>query len=221
LPSAPASAVAQAPLSLKVDGSANRTKDANNLTQVAMAMLSYHDSWSSFPPAAICSKSGKPLLSWRVAILPFLKDQQKVYDRFKLDEPWDSEHNKKLVLLMPEVYALPGVTPAGGTTTHYRVFVGPQAGFLFQKTRRVADITDGMANTWMIVESREAVPWTKPEELDFDPKKPLPKLGNFLGGGFNVAFMNGSVHFYKKPPTEKTIRALITPAGGEVVEPEP
>ena len=72
----------------------------------------------------------------------------------------------------------------------------------------------------MVVEAREGVPWTKPDELLFDRNKPLPRLGNFFNGGFSSLFMDASVHFYRKPPPEQTIRALITPAGGEIINNE-
>jgi prepilin-type processing-associated H-X9-DG protein len=95
--------------------------------------------------------------------------------------------------------------------------VGAEAPFDLHKSRRIADIKDGTSNTWMVVETDEAVPWTKPDELAYDPKKPVPRLGNFFGGGFNAAFMDGSVHYFRRAPAERTLRALITHAGGEVI----
>jgi WD40 repeat protein len=200
-------------------GSAPKTKDEPspaNLRQISLAMWVYLDNHGRFPPAAIWDKEGKPLLSWRVALLPSL-EQQKLYDQFKLDEPWDSEHNKKLLAQMPAIYALPESTPIA-TMTHYRVFVGPQAGFEWCKGRRVADITDGLSNTFMVVEAADAVPWTKPDELAYDPRKPLPKLGGCYAGGFHVSFMDGSVRLLSHALPEKTLRALITPQGNEVIQ---
>jgi prepilin-type processing-associated H-X9-DG protein len=202
----------------KVREAANRAKDANNLKQIALAMHMHHDRLGHLPAAAICSKDGKPLLSWRVALLPYL-DQENLYKEFKLDEPWDSPHNKKLLSKMPMVYKSP--VQESATDTYYRVFVGAEAAFDLHKTRRFADITDGLSNTWMVVDAGEAVPWTKPDELVYDPKGPLPKLGNHLAGGFNVAFMDGSVRYFARPPDERTQRALITHAGGEVIRLDP
>jgi len=68
----------------------------------------------------------------------------------------------------------------------------------------------------MIVAAAEAVPWTKPDELVYDPKGPLPKLGVFFAGGFNAAFMDGSVRTISRSVDEAVLRAAITPAGGEV-----
>ena len=106
----------------------DRLWDVKHYHQIAIAMHAYHDVVGHFPSAAICSRDGKPLLSWRVAILPYL-EEAKLYKQFKLDEPWDGEHNKKLLSPMPVLYTQPGVTPAGSTDTHYRVFVGPEAPF--------------------------------------------------------------------------------------------
>jgi len=85
-------------------GDAGRGQSNNNLKQIAIAFHQYHDTYKSLPLHAIYSKDGKtPLLSWRVAILPFI-EQDALYKQFKLDEPWDSEHNKKLIPLMPRIY---------------------------------------------------------------------------------------------------------------------
>jgi prepilin-type processing-associated H-X9-DG protein len=194
----------------------SRVTSQNNLKQLALAMHNYEGVNAHFPAAAICDKAGKPLLSWRVAILPYI-EQDALYQKFHLDEPWDSKHNITLVKEMPAIYALPSVSKPGDTKTYYRVFVGPQAMFELDKGRRVAEVIDGMSNTWLIAEAGDAVPWTKPEELVYDPQRPVPKLGNFFNGGFNVAYADGSVHFIKQGLAEEVIRAFITCAGGEIV----
>jgi prepilin-type processing-associated H-X9-DG protein len=76
---------------------------------------------------------------------------------------------------------------------------------------------DGTSNTIMAVEAAEAVPWTKPEPLEYDPKKPLPKLHFSEGGVCNVLFGDGSVRAIRKDLAEKTLRALITRSGGETI----
>jgi hypothetical protein len=201
-----------------VSASAARQRDANNLKQIALAMHNYESTYGHFPPAAICDKQGKPLLSWRVAILPYI-EQDNLYQQFRLDEPWDSPANKKLLEYLPNVYVVPNSKQLPGQyLTHYRVFVGGGALFDMRKGVKFAEITDGTSNTLMVVETAEGVPWTKPEDIPYDPKKPLPKFGDFFDKGFNAAMADGSVRFLPKDIKEQTLRAIITRAGGEVID---
>ncbi len=111
----------------KVRESAARMQSSNNLKQISLAIDNYEAANGNMPAAAICDPAGKPLLSWRVAILPYI-EQANLYSQFKLDEPWDGPNNSKLIAAMPKTYALPGDPPADGQT-HYRVFVGNGAAF--------------------------------------------------------------------------------------------
>src|SRR5262249_39427382 len=97
------------------------------LRTLGVALRSYNDTYGHLPPPAIVGKNGKPLLSWRVAILPYI-EQHELYKQFKLDEPWDSPHNKKLIARMPDVFAAAGKTPRPGMT-YYQYIVGPGAVF--------------------------------------------------------------------------------------------
>ncbi len=201
----------------KILGASVGQTSANNLKQIAIAMHSYADTNNStMPPAAVCDKTGKPQLSWRVLILPYI-EQEALYKKFKLDEPWDSEHNKKLIAEMPKVYAIPGQGKPG--ETHYRVFVGNGAGFDWIRGGRFpADFQDGTSNTLMCVTAADAVPWTKPDELEFDPKKDMSKhFGMVVNGKCHVALFDGSVRMIGKLPGKETLNALITRGGGEVI----
>ncbi|MFL5340005.1 MAG: sigma-70 family RNA polymerase sigma factor [Gemmataceae bacterium] len=196
----------------KVAQSAARMRSQNNMKQIGLAMHNYLNTYQTFPAAAIYSKDGKPLLSWRVAILPFI-EQDQLYKEFHLDEPWDSEHNKKLLAQMPKTYG------DKGDKTHYRVFHGKGAAFEGTKGTKIQDFTDGTSNTVLAVEAVDAVEWTKPEELEYSADKPLPKLsGKPFEKGFNALYADGSVHFMSETAKEKLIRAVITRNGGEVIE---
>ena len=90
---------------------ARRTAAMNNMKQILLGLLMHENEKKSFPAHAIYSDDGRPLLSWRVQILPYL-GEQALYDKFHLDEPWDSEHNTTLIPLMPQVYLDPS-SPLG------------------------------------------------------------------------------------------------------------
>ncbi len=199
---------------------ARRAQCVNNMKQMGLAFHNYHSATNMLPAPAITDKDGKPLLSWRVAILPYC-EQQALYNKFKLDEPWDSPNNKPLIQEMPNVYLCPSrKNPEAGTTT-YQVFVGegalfdaPGAGTGFQT------VTDGTSNTIAVVESTDAVTWTKPDDLKFDAKA-QPSLfgaGSPHPGGFNALFTDGSVRFIKQTIKLEVWKALLTRNGGEVID---
>jgi hypothetical protein len=199
---------------------ARRTQGMNNLKQFALAMLNYESANNALPPAAICDKEGKPLLSWRVAMLPYL-DEEELYDQFHLDEPWDSEHNKKLLVRMPKIFASPGDDAAKPGTTRYLVPTGE--GTVFPKPDEqtsVAKVSDGCANTLLIVEAEEAkaVPWTKPEDFAVDPKQPQAGLKNARPMGFLGVFVDGHVQIIPQDVAADMLNAMFTRDGGEQVE---
>jgi hypothetical protein len=204
---------------------ARRAQSVNNLKQIGLALHNYHSVNDRFPPGATTDKAGKPLLSWRVAILPFI-EQNGLFNEFKLDEPWDSPHNKALLERMPATYAVPGSEAEPGMT-FYRGFSGEHALFdpKVKDGVKLPMILDGTSNTIGIVEAKEAVPWTKPDEeipFEFSPKldtikEILPKLGGHFPGGFDALFLDGSVRFIKQSINLTTLQALITRDAGEVV----
>ncbi|MCE9563036.1 MAG: DUF1559 domain-containing protein [Planctomycetes bacterium] len=209
------------PATQKVREAAARMTSSNNLKQIGLAMHGYHDATMKFPQRALMygpmgTKPGG--LSWRVHILPYL-EQGVLYNQFKLDEPWDSEHNKKLIPLMPKVYASP-TAPATPGLTYYKVFYGPGAAFTEDGQNvnftNLNTISDGTSNTIMTIEAGAPVTWTKPDDIAFDIKKPLPPLSLNGNPRVIVGMFDGSVRTVDLSKVKPdTMKAAITPAGGE------
>ena len=203
--------LASAP-NLKVEGS---------LESLGVAFLEYVAFHGHYPPAALYGKDGKPLLSWRVLLLPHMLDGEKIYKQFKLDEPWDSPNNRRLLKEMPAVFAPPKGVKADPFTTFYRVFVGK--GTAFEDRRGLSEIPDGDDRTLAVVEAAETVPWTKPDELLYDSDKPLPKLGGHIPGELYGLFFDWEVKRIKQNFDEAKMRQIIlcndgkpTPSNNEV-----
>jgi hypothetical protein len=187
-----------------------------HLKDLAQAVHAYHDEHRTFPPHATYDKEGKPLLSWRVLVLPYLGEQE-LYQQFKLDEPWDSPHNQKLLDRMPPIYLHPAA-PSGTPpfATYWQVFVGPGAAFEGSRglQRSEKDFPDGTSNTILIAEASRPVPWTKPEDLPYAPGQSLPALGGHTrSGGFYVALADGATHWVWSEASEATLRGAITRNG--------
>jgi hypothetical protein len=194
-------------------------KSIDNLKTIGVAVGGFRiQNHGRFPAVAIC-KGGTPLLSWRVAILPFLDIYKgtRLYRKFRLDEPWDSAHNRELLKEMPSQYAAVGRDDAPEYSTYYQAFVGPGALFDGDEGTVAEDVTDGIGSTLMIAEAAEPVPWTKPDDLRFNREKPLPRLGGLFDDGFHVAFADCSAGFIRNSLDPATLRALITRNDGEVI----
>jgi hypothetical protein len=202
----------------KVRDAAARVETQKSLKAIAVGLHNYHNAKGHLPPPYLRTPDGRPGLSWRVDVLPYV-EQPGLYRQFKLDEPWDSPANRRLLDQMPAVFRAFDAAP-GETRTYFRVFVG--AGALFEPGRqlRFADISDGSNNTLMVVEAAEAVPWTAPEELEYDPTRPLPRLGHVSANQFQAAFADGSVRPVRADKGEAAVRGMITRAGGEPVLPD-
>lgn len=205
----------------RVREAASRAQSMNNLKQIALAMHNYHDVNKSLPPHASYDKQKKPLLSWRVHILPFV-DASDLYKEFKLQEPWESPHNKKLIARMPKTYRSPlasDLVEAGKTT--YLVPLGPKLLFNGPKALKIQQITDGTSNTILAldVDESRAVYWTQPDDLRVDPKQPKAGLVH-PGIGILAAYADGSVRVLPEKTTDETFWAFLTATGGEAIKDE-
>ncbi len=202
---------------------AQRRTRMNQFKQIALAVHYFADrNKELFPASASYDDNGKPLLSWRVNILPHL-DQGKLYKQFHLDEPWDSKHNLALVAKMPNIYADPDsalrkVNALGKTT-----YVVPTSeGTVFDRPvgTQFKEINDGTSNTIMFVEvvPERAVVWTKPEDWQVDLDHPWKGVRRDDRDWFTTGFCDGSAQVFDFSMPAEKLRALLTRDGGEVIE---
>ncbi len=192
---------------------ASRTQSMNNMKQLGLAMHLYHDVHGHFP-VGIRDSVGRPLLSWRVEILPFL-EQQALFESFHLDEPWNSEHNSKLIDKMPPLLAPPGVELERGYTSYQGVAGASQ---LFSgKIVSLKEITDGTSNSAMVVETNRdaAIIWTQPADWRVQQDDPTAGLHVRSGNGHLVLFIDGSVQAVLTDP--QSFWGMTTISGGEVI----
>jgi hypothetical protein len=209
-----------------------RATDGKNLQELARGLTSFAENNQARMPqaAAFRTRDGRPGLSWRVAILPYI-GQERLFGQFRLDEAWDSAHNRQLVAQMPRAFLTPGAPDDGSGRTYYQVLVGkgamfevpegqkgrPGGGTPEMGIRWPADVPDGIQNTILIATARSSVIWTQPDDLEFTRFGLLPPLGGHLTNGFHVALADGSVRWLPQNTPDQTLRALITRNGNEPI----
>lgn len=187
----------------------------NDIRQIGLAFHNYHDTYSGFPALNGPGQPGipNPGLSWRVMLLPYV-EQSALFEKFHLNEPWDSEHNKTLIAQMPAIY---GKSNDGKSQVH--LLTGNGAPFQNDKRLSISEITDGTSNTIMALVggADTAEIWTKPGGREFDPKQPLQSLGN-VDDKFQVVMMDGASLKLPKTISGDQLASLVQHQDGIAVD---
>ncbi len=189
-----------------------------------MAVATYHDANGHYPPAFVLGPDGRPWHSWRVLILPYISED-KTYEAYKFDEPWDGPNNRQLADRMPRLFAFHAVRAEGNTRTNYFAVVGPETAWPGADKRTAADVKDGPERTIQFVENRGlSVHWTEPRdlsfaEMDFTVNSPAGVSSPYTEPA--VAMLDGSVQRLRPHLSPASLRALLTVAGGEPLDDGP
>src|SRR5260370_13560210 len=179
------------------------------MSQIGIAMHNYESEHGALPPAAVTDKDGKPLLSWRVAILPFIEGD-RLYQQFHLDEPWDSPHNITLLDKMPPTFkTLARRMNPPPNPTDIQLFAGKNTLFEPGKKFKLEDFARGSSNTLLLIECGEPVPWTKPADIDIDPDGSFPQPKSVVPDIMRYITADCSTHFFPLPLDESELRKLI------------
>lgn len=190
-----------------------RKRTLENLTRIGAAIKQYvHDNHSLFPKA-LCDTRGNPVLSWRVALLPYL-GHQELYNQFRLHEPWDSPHNQALCEFIPAEFQSP---ERFDTKTNYLVVEGSSTPFHAKFGVPLVRVEDGLANTVAVVEADEesAVPWTRPQDLKYTIQAVRDHLGHLRQDGFFVAWCDGTISRVTKEANGSDLQAIFTYESGD------
>jgi hypothetical protein len=218
----------------KMQEAADRSRAQSSLHLVGIAMHDYESTYQALPAHASYGTDGKPLLSWRVHLLPYL-GQSYLYDQFHFDEPWDSPHNKQLVAQMPWEYESPGadrsqgltrfVVPVGNGTIFPPLGAGALQNPDAQRGRGTVSMShlvnsDGSSNTIMVIQvpPEQAVIWTKPDDWQYTPQS-LDGLVEYLKSGerLNVLMGDASTRTLDKTLDRENFRRLLEWNDGEPV----
>jgi beta-lactamase regulating signal transducer with metallopeptidase domain len=205
----------------------------NNLRQLGLAAHIFLSRFRTFPTAVFYGKSSYGDLnksgdaatdvprSWRVEILPLI-GEEKLYQEYRLDQPWDSEANLAVLRKMPATYRS-SHQPADSTNAAYFAVVGPGTIMGGKEGTPLEAIADGASNTILLVEAERDIPWTKPQDVEYDPAQEAPRLGGWGNATFAVVYADGSAHqvaadAFKSEAGRNNFRRLVQFADGEAAE---
>ncbi|QDU89106.1 hypothetical protein Pla175_24920 [Pirellulimonas nuda] len=193
--------------------------DRQQLQQLTLAMLNYESTHRRLPAAASHDDRGAALLSWRVHLLPFL-GETALYDRFRLDEPWDSPHNKPLLAQMPDAYRASSDAAGDGATTTFQVPTGEGTVFAGPQGANLRRIVDGTSNTILLlkVEAAKAVPWTKPQDIAVDLGTLVVKTVFGDSDWVDAAMVDGSPRSFPRTLGDERLGRLLQPNDGQPVD---
>lgn len=202
-----------------------------NLKEIGLAFQNYGSAFGKFPGTANTddhggwAESGEKVYpsSWRVAILPYL-GYPELYNQYRFNQPWDSEHNLKMLDKMPAYYRSPFADAGSGTKsdgdarslgmTNIVGFASENSALGTGGGLESRTFTDGLSNTLLVVETTQALPWTKPVDIEGE----LDPALFFTNHPFTYLTVDGEVHSLGDRPSDETLRKMISRNGGEKIE---
>ena len=147
---------------------ARRTETSQDLRQIGVALLAYHDANRSLPPAFQANNQGQPGMSWRTAILPFL-EQKTLYDGYDPNAAWNDPANAAVADAALDVFESQRDPSQMPRRTNYVVVRGPGTVFPGSQSRGLVNMKRGGSNTILVVEIHNSdIPWAEPRDLDLD-----------------------------------------------------
>ncbi len=199
---------------------ARRASCTNNMKQIGLALHNYHAVYNSLPPAYTVDDQGKPLHSWRTLILPYM-EQQALFESIDLSKPWDDPANATAATMKVPQYMCPSATDPSNFTS-YAAVLAPNGMMTGETAFTFGDVTDGLANTIMIVETepKSGVSWMSPTDISLQEYANAGPgtMSHHIGGG-NVLMADGSVRFFADDVPAQVRQAMVTRDGNEIIPP--
>jgi prepilin-type processing-associated H-X9-DG protein len=207
----------------------------NHLKMLALATQNYESTLNRLPPAATRTSKGKPGLSWRIAILPFI-EEDKLHEKFALDEAWDGSTNGQFIDSMPYLYRCPEDRLHSDRFTSYLAFQGGDTVFPGDRQLSIKSMRDGASNTILFSEMHDSnITWSEPRDFDAEHmdwrigNTPRSSPGSMHGprveyldgsrrltapGRINVAMADGSVRTFSPDTDPEVLKQMANRRDG-------
>jgi prepilin-type N-terminal cleavage/methylation domain-containing protein/prepilin-type processing-associated H-X9-DG protein len=222
---------------------ARRASCLNNLRQMGIGLHNYHDALRCFPPGGIEPRSmlhphGRQI-AWSALLLPYV-EQEPLYERLDTGKAFDAPENAQAAATVLSVYVCPSVPggdqlQSGRGPCRYGGIYGeritspnspPKGVMLYDRAISISKIRDGTSQTLVISEDCDFSDgqWINARNV-FDQAFAINQAPAFENdirskhpGGANGVFGDGSARFLAETMDLKTLAAICTRAGGEIIQ---
>lgn len=195
--------------------------DAYRIGRIGYAIKKFEQDREEALPPYVCGEDGKPLLAWRVLLLPYLGEED-LYQQIRLDEPWDSEWNRQFTAKTPDAFSGFFDSKTGGNTKFTVVMSQkgetPFSPVYFSQDRKSYNIPSRFdsSNTILVMESGSRS-WTDPnhefqlEELSKEePEKSSDADGgNLSSDQYHAYTRSGILLVSKRCNPEKLVKRCL------------
>ena len=194
---------------------ARRTQCRIHMQRILLAMHEYHSDYGSFPPAVVYGPDEQPMHSWRVLLLPYL-EQKELYDRYRLDEPWDSPHNAVLQSEIPATYRCPAHEDTDSNLTTYVVVTDASGVFDGGRATEMSQIKSPATTLVLAEVDRHAVLWLQPTDVTLDNlltdlRRSVDPDDSHHTGGLHLGFADGHVEFVESDRKLRELGEMMSP----------
>lgn len=216
-----------------IEGS-RRLTCCNNLKQIGLALLNYHEIHGNFPPAYLCDKAGKPVNSWRTEVIPSFwynfrpgRDDYAGDEGYDYTEPWNGPKNARLGLDKKrcDEFQCPSAGSEGPAITNYVAIVGPNT--MWSGCEPVKKAADGSDKDKILVIEiiNSDILWMEPRDLTLEqaldniqPKKGIGS-GSHHKDGIHYVTVGGEVRTLDRNIDRESLRKLLVRDSPDVPSP--
>lgn len=196
-------------------GPGRRATCMNNLSQIAKALVLYEADNGSFPPLYTTDDKGRPLVSWRAMILPYLGGRD-MYEACRFDEPWNSPANSQLASVDLQFMRCPSDRNSRLGETSYLADVGPGTVWSTDGPIGFDDIDDASRTVLLVEVADSGISWMEPRDLSLQDAlsginaEPGPCISSGHPGCVNVIFADGHSEVLHESMAIDELRDLLT-----------
>ncbi len=186
----------------------------NNISQIGTALLQYEADHGTFPPLYTTDDKGRPLVSWRALILPYLEGQD-IYEACRFDEPWNSPTNSQLAAIDLYFFRCPSDPNSRPAETSYLAVVGPGTVWSVDEPIGLDDIEDNTQTILLVEVAGSGISWMEPRDLSLQDAlrginaEPGPCISSGHPGRAVVVFADGHVQTVDESLTIDELREWL------------